>query len=174
MKNIFSKPPLPLVTLVKRSLLTAGTILAITQQAWAACSYTITNNWGGGFTGEIKVTNDTAQTINNWSVSWKESAATISSAWNATLSGSNPYSATALSWNSTLAPKASASFGFQGTGTAAIQQVTGSLCGAVVSSSSVKSSSSTPASSSAKSSLISSINSSVKSSVASSSSIKNS
>ncbi|RYY03287.1 MAG: carbohydrate-binding protein [Gammaproteobacteria bacterium] len=173
MKKIITKPSVQLLAMFKSSFVAASLLLAA-PQTWAACSYTITNNWGGGFTGEIKVTNDTAQTISNWSVSWKESAATISSAWNATLSGSNPYSATALSWNSTLAPKASASFGFQGTGNAAIQQVTGSLCGATVSSSSVKSSSSTPASSSAKSSLISSINSSVKSSVASSSSIKNS
>ena len=173
MKKIITKPSVQLLTLFKSSLITASLLLAA-PQIWAACNYTITNNWGGGFTGEIKVTNDTAQTVNNWSVSWKESAATISSAWNATLSGSNPYSATALSWNATLAPKASASFGFQGAGTAAIQQVTGSLCGVAVSSSSVKTSSSTPASSSVKSSLISSINSSVKSSVANSSGIKSS
>lgn len=166
MKNIFSKPPLPLVTLVKRSLLTAGTILAITPQAWAACSYTVTNNWGGGFTGEIKVTNDTAQTVSNWSVSWQEAGASVASAWNATLTGANPYSATALGWNATLAPKASASFGFQANGTAGAPKVTGSLCGTATSSISPVQSSSKSSSSSA----VINSSSSVKSSLASSSS----
>ena len=151
--------------------------LAVSSPSWAACSYTVTNSWSGGFTGEVKVTNDTTQTVSSWSVAWKEPNATVSSAWNATLSGSNPYSATALSWNATLAPKASASFGFQATGTAGVQQVTGSLCGAAASSvASVKSSSSSlqATSSSVKSSSssikASSSSSSIKSSVVSSSS----
>lgn len=171
MKKIIAKPQLPFFNLCKKILI-AGVVLLSAPQTWAACSYTITNNWGAGFTGEIKVTNDTAQTVTNWSVSWKESTATITSAWNATLSGSNPYAATALSWNATLAPNASASFGFQGAGTAAVQQVTGSLCGATVSSSSIKSSNSSAQtiSSSVKSSSSSVKNNSSISSVKSSSS----
>ena len=140
------------------SLLFANLSLALSSFAWAECSYTITNNWGSGFTGEIKVTNHTNQTVYGWSVNWKD-AATITNSWNATVSGSNPYTATALNWNSTLAPNASASFGFQGTGSPSIAVVNGSLCGAAVSSSSpssaLKSSaapSSTPASSVAPSS----------------------
>ena len=137
--------------LIKRSgcsLLLANLALAVSSFAWADCSYTITNNWGSGFTGEIKVTNNTNQTVNGWTVTWKDSA-TITSSWNATLTGSNPYTATALSWNGTLAPNASASFGFQGTGNASVATVTGSLCGAAVPSSSK---SSTPVSSAAPSS----------------------
>ena len=127
------------------SLLLANLALAVSSFAWADCSYTITNNWGSGFTGEIKVTNNTNQTVNGWTVNWKDSA-TITSSWNATLSGSNPYTATSLNWNGTLAPNASASFGFQGTGNASVATVTGSLCGAAASSTSK---SSTPATSSA-------------------------
>ena len=136
-----------LAILTRRStaLILAGFTLSLSSFSWAGCSYTITNNWGSGFTGEIKVTNNTNQTVNGWTVNWKDSA-TITNSWNATLTGSNPYTATSLSWNGTLAPNASASFGFQGTGNASVATVTGSLCGAAVSSTSK---SSTPATSSA-------------------------
>lgn len=141
----------------------------IASPAWAACTYTVTNNWGSGFTAEIKVTNNTSQTVNNWSVSWQEPGATVTSAWNVTLSGSNPYNAASLSWNSTLAPNASASFGLQGNGTAGAPTVSGSLCGAASSVSSSKSSSSVSSISSSKP--VSSVSSSK---VSSSSSVKSS
>lgn len=160
MKKIIDKPRLQII---KRSLITTGILCAIAPQMWAACSYTVTNNWNGGFTGEIKVTNDTTQTINSWSVSWQETNASVTSTWNATLSGSNPYTATGLGWNSTLAPGASANFGFQANGTAGAPKVNGSLCGVATSSTATTSSikSSTPVISSS---------SSIKSSIAISSS----
>ena len=158
--NFFTKP---FKTILSASALT----LAMTSSAWAACTYTVTNNWGSGFTAEIKVTNDTAQTVTNWSVSWQESSATVTSAWNATLTGANPYTATALSWNATLAPKASASFGLQGNGTAGTPKVNGSLCGTAVSSASSNKSSTAVSTSKSSSSVstskaISSSSSSVK------------
>lgn len=140
--------------LLKFSVLSAGILLASSQHAAAACSYTVTNNWGGGFTGEIKVTNNTAQAVNNWAVSWQEAGASITNVWNANVGGTNPYTATGLGWNSTLAPGASASFGFQANGTAGAPKVNGSLCGAASSSSATSSSviSSTAVSSSKSSS----------------------
>jgi pectate lyase len=147
--------------------------LALASPVWAACTYTVTNNWGSGFTGEIKVTNNTSQSVNGWSVSWQESNASITNAWNATLSGSNPYSATGLSWNSTLAPGASASFGFQGNGTAGAPVVSGSLCGGTSVSSSSKSSSISSSSRSSSLSRSSSSRSSSSSSSKSSSSSAN-
>ena len=140
----------------KCSFMVASLALAMSPHAWADCSYTITNNWGSGFTGEITVTNNTNQTINGWSVNWKDSA-TITNSWNANLSGSNPYTATSMGWNGTLAPNASASFGFQGAGNASVAQVNGSLCGPATPSTSSKAPSSiiasaTPASSAAASS----------------------
>jgi PelA/Pel-15E family pectate lyase len=155
MKNasiIFTKP-------VKASLVISALALTMATPTWAACTYTVTNNWGSGFTGEIKVTNDTTQTVNGWSVSWQESGASVTNSWNATLSGSNPYTASALGWNATLAPNASASFGFQANGIAGIPKVNGSLCGAATSSTPA-SKSSTSVASSIKSSAISSSKSS--------------
>ncbi|MDO8344813.1 MAG: pectate lyase [Cellvibrio sp.] len=157
---------------VKTSLAISALAVAMASPTWAACSYTVTNNWGSGFTGEIKVTNDTNQTVNGWSVSWQESGASVTNSWNATLTGSNPYTASALGWNATLAPKASASFGFQANGTAGVPKVNGSLCGATASSASTsKSSASVVSSSIARSSVVSSIKASVISSSKSSSSI---
>ena len=125
---------------LKCSALVASIILTASQYASAACTYTVTSNWGTGFTGEIKVTNDTSKTVNNWSVSWQEGNATVTNSWSAALSGSNPYTATALGWNSTLAPGASASVGFQANGTAGTPKVNGSLCGATTSSTATTSS----------------------------------
>ncbi len=164
-------------TLLQHSVLAIAISLPLASGSWASCSYTVTNNWGGGFTGEIKVTNDTTSTVANWSVSWQEANASVTNAWNATLTGSNPYTATALNWNASLAPGASASFGFQANGTAGAPKVNGSLCGAATSSTAAtstaatsKSSSSTAVISSSKSSTpaVSSVASSVASSKASS------
>lgn len=146
---------------LKASLAVSALAMAIAAPSWAACTYTVTNNWGSGFTGEIKITNDTTQTVNGWSVSWQESGASVTNSWNATLSGSNPYTATAFGWNATLAPNASASFGFQANGTASAPKVNGSLCGAATSS--------TPSSKSSVSVISSSVASSIASSVISSS-----
>ncbi|MES2674094.1 MAG: pectate lyase [Pseudomonadota bacterium] len=137
---------------IKTLLGASAFALAMAPYVQAACTYTVTNNWGSGFTGEIKVTNDTTQTVNNWSVSWQESGASVTSAWNVTLTGANPYTATPSSWNATLAPKATASFGFQASGSAGAPKVNGSLCGTVASSLG-SSKASIPASSLARSSL---------------------
>ncbi len=167
--NTLFKMPARLLNPLKYSLIAMG-VIAAAPQTWAACSYTVTNNWGGGFTGEIKVTNDTPQTVNNWSVSWQETNASVTNAWNTTLGGSNPYTATALSWNATLAPGASASFGFQANGTASTAKVNGSLCGAATSSAISSSAITTSKSSSSTTATSSSIKSSVVSSSSKSSS----
>jgi pectinesterase len=158
-----------------RKLFLGISIATMSSTTWAACSYTVTNNWGSGFTGEIKVTNNTSQSVNGWSVSWQESGASITNAWNATLSGSNPYTAASVGWNGTLAPGASATFGFQANGTASAPTVSGSLCSGTSVSSSISSSRSSSISSSSRSSSISSLSrSSSISSSRSSSSISNS
>lgn len=95
-----------------------------------SCSYVITNNWGSGFVGAIRITNNGSSAINGWTVNWTYSGSTrLSGTWNATVSGSNPYSATGLSWNSTIQPGQTVEFGFQGThSTAETPTVTGSVC----------------------------------------------
>lgn len=151
-------------------------IAAASQAQAASCTYSVANEWNTGFQGSITITNNTTTAINGWTVGWTYTNNKITSSWNATLSGANPYSATALDWNKSIQPGQSVSFGVQGdkNGTVAeIPTITGAVCSATPASSS--SSSVAPVSSSSKSSVASSTPSSVpasssKSSVASSSS----
>ena len=103
-----------------------------TANSNANCSYVVTNDWGSGYTASIRIKNNGTSAINGWSVSWNYSdASRITNSWNANLSGSNPYTATGLSWNSIIQPGQTAEFGFQGTknnGAAPTPVVSGSVC----------------------------------------------
>jgi rhamnogalacturonan endolyase len=95
------------------------------------CNYVITNNWGNGFTGAIRITNSGSTPINGWNVSWRYSGNTrLSGSWNATVSGSNPYSASNLSWNGAIQPGQTVEFGFQGTYSGGVETptISGSVC----------------------------------------------
>lgn len=98
----------------------------------ANCSYVVTGDWGSGYTAVIRIKNNGSATINDWNVSWNYSdASRVTNSWNANLTGSNPYSAMGLSWNSSIQPGQTAEFGFQGTknsGAAQVPSVTGSVC----------------------------------------------
>jgi len=114
-----------------------ASLLAMTNLASAACTYTIESEWGNGFVANITIKNDTAAPINNWSVNWGYSSNRISGSWNATVSGSNPYTASNLSWNGNIAVGQSVSFGFQGEkngGAAERPTVNGTACGGAASS----------------------------------------
>lgn len=79
-----------------------------------SCRYVVTNSWGSGFTGAIRVTNNSTNTRSGWTASWQYSGSNrITSSWNATVSGGNPYTATGVSWNSTIQPGQTVEFGFQ-------------------------------------------------------------
>jgi len=156
-------------------LLLAASVLSST--AHAACSYVISNEWNTGFTGAIRISNTGTSAISAWNVSWQYAGGDrLTSSWSATVTGSNPYTATNLAWNGSIQPGQTVEFGIQGNkggATAEIPTVTGSACGGAASSvatssSSVKSSSSVATSSSSVSS--SAPSSSSKSSVPSSSS----
>ncbi|GAB4084810.1 hypothetical protein GCM10028784_14400 [Myceligenerans cantabricum] len=67
----------------------------------------VTNSWGGGFQGEVTVTAG-AGAIGGWEV--VVDGATITQAWNATLSGTNTL--TDADWNGTLSAGASTTAGF--------------------------------------------------------------
>ena len=98
----------------------------------ANCSYVVTNDWGSGYTASIRIKNNGTSAINGWSVSWNyNEPSRITNSWNANLTGSNPYTATGLSWNSIIQPGQTAEFGFQGTknnGAAPVPVVSGSVC----------------------------------------------
>ena len=114
-------------------LILAMAASSIVLPAQAACEYTITNQWGNGFTASIKITNNTNAAVNNWNVSWQYAGDNrITNSWNASVSGSNPYAASNASWNGNLSAGQSTEFGFQGTkGNAApeIPTLSGTLCG---------------------------------------------
>ncbi len=152
---------------MKKSFIGVGLLgiglLFTSQSSLATCTYNVVNDWGSGFVGEIVVTNSTSSAVGSWSVNWQYTNNRLSSSWNATITGSNPYTANNLSWNGNLQPGQSASFGFQvekNGSTTEAPTLSGSLCGGVASSvqSSVVSSSSR--SSVAPSSIPSSVSSS--------------
>jgi poly(3-hydroxybutyrate) depolymerase len=119
----------------QKSVIYWGTALALASAAHtasASCTYTVDSEWSNGFTASIIIKNDTGAPINNWNVNWQYSSNRITSGWNANLSGSNPYSASNMSWNGSIAPGQSISFGFQGEkngGSAERPTVNGVACG---------------------------------------------
>jgi cellulase/cellobiase CelA1 len=80
--------------------------------------YTI-NAWNNGLTASITVTNTGTIGINGWALAFTlPGGQTITGAWNATISpNSGAVTARNMSYNATIAPNASVSFGFQATHT---------------------------------------------------------
>ena len=107
-------------------------LFSIHANAQAVCEYQVTNQWNNGFTAAIKIKNLGTSTINNWSVNWQYASDNrITNSWNATLSGSNPYTATSLSWNANIQPNQTIEFGLQGnkgSASAEIPLIRGSVC----------------------------------------------
>lgn len=90
-----------------------------THWVWAAqCEFSIRNEWNNGFTADIKVINDTQDAIDGWNVGIEfMDGSAIGNAWNANVSGNNPYQATNISYNGKIQPGRQKSFGFNGTKT---------------------------------------------------------
>ena len=98
----------------------------------SSCTYVVTNQWGNCFTGAIRITNKGNSAINGWSVNWNYTdGSRVTNSWNATVSGSNPYSASNVGWNAEIQPGQTVEFGFQGTknsAQASVPTVSGSVC----------------------------------------------
>jgi cellulase/cellobiase CelA1 len=93
----------------------------------------VSNEWNTGFSAAVRITNNGTSAINGWTVNWSYSdGSKLTNSWNATVTGTNPYSATNLSWNNIIQPGQSVEVGIQGNkGTSATAQVpviTGSVC----------------------------------------------
>ena len=153
-----------LAGVLTRSLYAAGFSLAVSTlstTSYAACQYSIDSQWNNGFSARIKITNDGTSAINGWNINWRYSGDNrITNSFNTTLTGSNPYTATNLSWNGTLQPNQSVDFGFQGTKGAAaaeIPVINGAACGTQRSSSAASSSSRTSSSAVSSSAVSSSV-----------------
>ncbi|MFC5671949.1 glycosyl hydrolase family 18 protein, partial [Streptomyces incanus] len=106
-------------------LLPFSALVALASPAQAATSatatYAKTQDWGSGFEGKWTVKNTGTTALNSWTVEWDfPSGTSVTSAWDADVTSSgNHWTAKNKSWNGTLAPGASLSFGFNGTGTGA-------------------------------------------------------
>ncbi|MFF0077464.1 glycoside hydrolase family 6 protein [Streptomyces sp. NPDC005494] len=87
--------------------------------AAAGCTvdYKIQNQWNGGLTAAVSVTN-TGDAVSSWQLEWSFAGSEkISQGWNATVTQSgSAVTAKSLSYNGTLASGGSASFGFNATG----------------------------------------------------------
>ncbi|MCS0634220.1 glycoside hydrolase family 18 chitinase [Streptomyces sp. LP05-1] len=84
----------------------------------ATATYTKTSDWGSGFGGNWTVKNTGTTALSSWTVEWDFPADTkVTSAWDATVTNSGTHwTAKNLGWNGSIAPGASVSFGFNGTG----------------------------------------------------------
>ncbi|GAA0383289.1 ricin-type beta-trefoil lectin domain protein [Microbispora corallina] len=80
-------------------------------------TYTITNSWPGGFQGEVSVTNTRTTAVSGWTVGWTfANGQTVGQLWNGTVSQSGAsVTVKNVSYNGSLAPGASTTFGFTGT-----------------------------------------------------------
>ncbi|MFJ9541955.1 glycosyl hydrolase family 18 protein [Streptomyces sp. NPDC101225] len=84
----------------------------------ATATYTKTQDWGTGFGGQWTIKNTGASSISSWTVEWDfPSGTSVTSAWDADVTSSGTHwTAKNKSYNGTLAPGASVSFGFNGAG----------------------------------------------------------
>lgn len=77
--------------------------------------YVVANEWNTGFVAIIRVTNESNSNVSAWEASWQYSGSdAILSHWNATVKGTNPFSATGLNWNNSIPAGQSVEFGVQG------------------------------------------------------------
>ncbi|MFK4117937.1 glycosyl hydrolase family 18 protein [Streptomyces longwoodensis] len=97
-------------------------LVGIASQAEAAsnatATFTKTSDWGTGFGGQWTVKNTGTSSISSWTVEWDFPSGTkVTSAWDATVTNSGDHwTAKNVGWNGTIAPGASVSFGFNGSG----------------------------------------------------------
>jgi chitinase len=87
----------------------------------ATATYAKTQDWGTGFEGKWTVTNTGSTAISSWTIAWDfPSGTAVTSAWDADVTSSGTHwTAKNKSYNGSLAPGASVSFGFNGTGSGA-------------------------------------------------------
>ncbi|MEV7398864.1 glycoside hydrolase family 18 chitinase [Streptomyces sp. NPDC091267] len=103
-------------------LLPLAAMVSLASPAEAATSatatYTKKSDWGSGFEGQWTVKNTGTTALSSWTIEWDFPTGTaVGSAWDATVTGSGTHwTAKNLGWNGSVAPGASVSFGFNGTG----------------------------------------------------------
>ncbi|MCG5467573.1 cellulose binding domain-containing protein [Micromonospora sp. LAH09] len=123
---------LSLVTALAATLGAAGVALPAFA-AGPTASFVKTADWGSGWEGKYTITNGGSSTINGWNLAFDlPSGTTLGSYWDALLtSAGQRHTFTNRSWNGTIAPGASVSFGFlaSGSGSPIGCQLNGAACG---------------------------------------------
>ncbi|MFI6254746.1 chitinase [Micromonospora zamorensis] len=123
---------LSLVTALAATLAAAGVALPAFA-AGPTASFVKTADWGSGWEGKYTITNGGSSTINGWSLAFDlPSGTTLGSYWDALLtSAGQRHTFTNRSWNGTIAPGATVSFGFlaSGSGSPSGCQLNGAACG---------------------------------------------
>ncbi|MEU6215588.1 glycoside hydrolase family 18 chitinase [Streptomyces sp. NPDC047023] len=101
------------------------------QAAGGTATYTSTS-WGATFQGTWTIKNTGTSTLRGWTVDWDFPAGTtVSSAWEAdVVAAGNHWTARNKAWNGTLAPGASTTFSFAGSGSGTTAPVNCRLNGA--------------------------------------------
>ncbi|WP_030762219.1 glycoside hydrolase family 18 chitinase [Streptomyces griseus] len=100
-------------------------LVGLASPAEAATSvtatYTKTQDWGSGFGANWTIKNTGTTSISSWNLEWDYPSGTrVTSAWDATVTNTGDHwTAKNVGWNGTLAPGASVSFGYNGSGSGA-------------------------------------------------------
>jgi aryl-phospho-beta-D-glucosidase BglC (GH1 family) len=93
-----------------------GTITEAPPPSSTPVTFAVTNDWGSGFQAAMTITNNQTTTMTNWTLEfdWDRN---ITQIWNAVIVShvGNHYVIQGASWDQTVAPGASVSFGFLGT-----------------------------------------------------------
>ena len=117
-----SSPRSKVVAALTALLLPLAAMVGLASPAEAAPSATATyvksSDWGSGFEGKWTVKNTGTTQLSSWTVEWDFPSGTrVTSGWDADITSSgNHWTAKNKSWNGTLSPGASVSFGFNGAG----------------------------------------------------------
>src|SRR4028119_276602 len=78
-------------------------------------NFSVASDWGTGFSANLSIANNSTSNLNGWMLEF-DAPFSITEIWNAEIvrrEGSH-YVIRNLSWNSTIPPKGSVSFGFNG------------------------------------------------------------
>jgi endoglucanase len=96
--------------------LVVSTPTALAQAASCSVDYAAPNQWPGGFTANVTITNAGSSAISGWTLEWDfPDGQTISQAWNANVNDAGPAASVSnASWNGTIPAGGSVSFGFNG------------------------------------------------------------
>jgi beta-xylosidase len=112
------RPRLWLVTAAVAAVTAAGVVTAVSAQAAAGCkvTYTVTNQWQGGFGASVTVDN-LGDPVTSWQLTWAFTAGqTVTQLWNGTVSQSGAQVTVAnAAWNGGIPAGGSVGFGFNGT-----------------------------------------------------------